>query len=84
MKKSLSADWFKDKSQKDKEAIEFTLRNNPALIQAILDIIDRYDQEQSRTEISLSEYDSPSWGYKQADRNGAKRQLAKFRQLFIF
>ncbi len=80
--KKLSTDWFAGKNDKDKEAIEFVLRNNVALIQAVLDVIDRYEKEEDRGETNLTQYDSPAWGYKQADRNGARRALQKVKNLF--
>lgn len=82
--KKLSSDWFRDKTPKQKEEIEFVLRNNTTLIQSILDILTRLENEESRSEISSSQYDNPSWAYKQADTNGARRALAKVRALFTF
>ncbi len=80
--KKLSTDWYAGKTQKEQEAIEFVLRNNVALIQAVLDVIDRYEKEEDRGETNLTQYDSPAWGYKQADRNGARRALQKVKNLF--
>lgn len=77
------SDWFKDVSAKDKEELLYVLQNNPILIQAFLKILDRMEKEEIRSEIQLTEYDSASWAYKQADRNGAKRIINKVRALFI-
>lgn len=76
------SDWFTDVSGKDKEELTYVLQNNPTLIQAFLKILDRMEKEEGRHETSVSEYDSPSWAYKQADRNGAKRIISKVRALF--
>lgn len=75
-------DWFQGRSEKEKAELEYILRNNTILMQALLDILTRYEQAESRTEISSGQYDNPSWAYKQADINGAKRALAKVRTLF--
>lgn len=83
-KQSIPLAWSENKAGKDKEDIEYVLRNNQILIQRLLEILDKYDQEEFRAEVSLSEYDSPSWSHKQADRNGARRALRKVRQLFQF
>lgn len=77
-------DWFKGRSEKEKEDLEYVLRNNTILIQSILDILTRYEQEEDRSEISPSQYDNPSWAYKQADKNGARRSLSKVKALFTF
>ncbi len=78
----LSIDWFKDKNEKQKTEIDFVIRNNPVLVQSILDILSRYEEEENRSETSSADYDSPSWAYKQADRNGAKRMVRKIKNLF--
>lgn len=81
---NLKTDWFRDLSEKEKKDLEFVLRNNTILIQAFLDILTRYEKEEERSEITLDQYDSPSWSHRQADRNGARRALNKVRSLFTF
>lgn len=76
--------WSKGLSQKDIEALEYVLRNNSILIPKLLEIIDQMIEEETNSEVTLKEYDSPSWGYKQADRNGAKRAFKKVRNLFNY
>lgn len=76
------SDWFIDVSGKEKDELIYVLQNNPILIQAFLKILDRMEKEEARSETQLSEYDNPSWAYKQADRNGAKRIISKVRALF--
>ncbi len=76
------SDWFIDVSGKEKDELIYVLQNNPILIQAFLKILDRMEKEEARSETQLSEYDSPSWAYKQADRNGARRIISKVRALF--
>lgn len=77
-------DWFQGLQDKERSDLEYVLKNNTILIQAILDILTRYEEQESRSEISVSQYDNPSWAYRQADTNGAKRALAKVRNLFTF
>lgn len=81
-KPRICADWFQNRSGKEKEDIEYLLRNNSVLIEAFLEILTRYEQQEIRSEISTSQYDNPSWAYKQADTNGARRAFAKVRALF--
>ena len=76
--------WSKGLSPKDVEALEYVLRNNSILIPKLLEIIDQMTEEETSAETTLKEYDSPSWGYKQADRNGARRAFKKVRNLFSY
>lgn len=76
--------WLEGLEGKDKEDIEYVLRNNKILIGIFLKLLDRMEQEEIRAETNISEYDSPAWAYKQADRNGAKRAYRKIRTLFTF
>lgn len=74
--------WFKGKDPKERESIEYILRNNQILLTEFLRILDEYEQEEDVA--NLNDYDSASWAYKQADRNGAKRAIRKIRTLFKF
>lgn len=83
MSKNLKTDWFIScKTPEEKKDLEYVLQNNPILFNAILDILDRMENEESRQETSSVQYESPSWAYQQADRNGAKRMINKVRALF--
>lgn len=79
----LNSEWLRDKTPKEQSEISEILQHSTVLKQAFLKILDRMEEQEARQEIQLSDYDSPSWGYKQADRNGAKRAFAKVRALFI-
>lgn len=76
--------WSKGLSAKEKDDLEYVLRNNKILIGAFLNLLDQMEQEEARADTNLSEYDSPSWSYKQADRNGARRAYRKIKTLFTF
>ncbi len=77
----LSSDWTAGKKGKDKEDIEYVLKNNQRPFKTLSEIVTRYEEEEARAEITTSQYDNPSWAYKQADRNGAMRVLKKIRSL---
>ena len=76
--------WLKGRKKEEAESIDYVLRNNSTLINALLDIVNQYEQEEVNAEMNLSEYDSPSWGYKQADRNGARRAYKRIKSLFNY
>lgn len=64
--------------------IDEVLKGNPFLIETLLKIIDQLENEEARQELTQSDYESPSWSHKQADRNGARRAYAKLRGLFSY
>jgi hypothetical protein len=78
----VKTEWLRDKKASDQDAIEYALKNNPTLLQAFSDILDRYIAEEQRATESLVQYESPSWAYLQADRNGALRILKRIKGLF--
>lgn len=79
---ALPIKWFEGLETKDKEALEYVLLNNPVLIPRLLEIIGSYEQEELRAERGKTQYESPSWAYTQADRNGALRGYGNIKQLF--
>jgi hypothetical protein len=76
--------WSKGLNQKDMEALEYVLRNNTILIPKLLEVISEFEAEENRSETTLSDYDSPSWSHKQADRNGARRAYKRIKSLFSY
>jgi len=70
------------KDEKEKEALLFILQNNRVLIDRLLLILEKFEAEEDV--LTTQDYDSPSWAYKQADRNGAVRSLRKVKKLFDF
>lgn len=79
---SFSVDWAKGLTEEQKNEIHGTLKNIPFLRETLLSIIQRYEEEESRGETTLSDYETASWAYKQADRNGARRAFKKVKALF--
>lgn len=79
----MKTDWLRGiPNNNEKEALEYVLKNNHILVKRILELLDQYSEEEARQQSSLSQYDSPSWQFLQADRNGAIRALKKVRSLF--
>lgn len=74
--------WTKNMGQKEKEAFETLLRNNTIIVRRLLEILAERKEEYERREISKTEYDNPSWAYKQAHTNGAKTELKFIESLF--
>ena len=76
--------WFKNKTAREKEEITYVLQNNVLLREALFSILDQMREAEERKEIQSNQYENPSWAYRQADINGAKRILQEVRALFIF
>ena len=79
---SLAMKWFEGLNPKDKETLTHVLENNPVLIPRLLEILDQYEEEELRAERTKAQYESPSWPYVQADRNGALRAYNNIKILF--
>ena len=78
----MKTDWERDLTKEQIDVIKYTLENNKVFVEKILSILDRMVDEEDRGELSLTAYDNPSWAYKQADRNGARRAYTKVKALF--
>ena len=76
--------WLDGLKGKEREDLEYLLKNNRTMIFRLLEILDKYETEETKQETNQSDYDSPSWGYKQADRNGARRAYRKIKSLFQY
>ncbi len=77
-----SSAWTKNiKDPKERKELTEVL-DSPYLRNNFLKILDAIQAEEERLETTLDTYDNPSWAYKQADLNGAKRAYNRIRSLF--
>lgn len=56
----------------DKEAFQRQVQNSKPVLDRLKDIISDRLRAMDIGEVSLSTYDSPNWGYRQAHVNGSK------------
>lgn len=64
--------WFKDcKTKKEKEAVNQVLQSNRESLDRLKEILEPMLKDTT----PAADYDSPSWAYKQADRNGFNRAV---------
>lgn len=75
--------WTKGLSDKEKEDLEVQLRNSVVLRRLLL-ILNEKLQTLSDQEVSVQDYDDPSWAFKQAHRNGERKGLKTIRDLLNF
>lgn len=76
----MNIDWVKSiKDPEERKKFEQYLRANTKLLDMLTQIVYNYVRE---SEHSLDDdYDSPSWAYKAADRNGEARAYKKVLKL---
>lgn len=68
----MKAAWFKEcKSKKQKESVAQVLQSNRESLDRLKEILEPMLKDTT----PAADYDSPSWAYKQADRNGFNRAV---------
>ena len=68
----MKAAWFKEcKNKKEKEALSQVLHSNRESLDRLKEILEPMLKDTT----PAADYDSPSWAYKQADRNGFNRAV---------
>lgn len=68
----MKAAWFREcKTKKDKEAVGQVLHSNRESLDRLKEILEPMLKDTT----PAADYDSPSWAYKQADRNGFNRAV---------
>jgi hypothetical protein len=81
---SISLEWFKNVPQDKRKDYETIIRNSTIMARRLLELCDEWEEDLNRSESKITDYDSPSWGAKQAHRNGDRSRIRKLRELFSF
>jgi len=71
----ISSVWFAGLSKEDKEVIENSIKTNLTLLERLGEILETELTKVRRDEVQEASYDSNSWPYLQAHRNGKKEAL---------
>lgn len=79
--KRLSTDWTKHLKEDEKKDFQAAVLNDRLVLGRLADIIEEKLQTIQRKELTASEYDTPSWAYRQAHLNGIKAGLTTIRDL---
>ena len=77
-------EWLKTAKGKDAEQLEITLRNATIALGEVRRILKERLRDLETKEMSESEYENPSWAYKQAHINGGKSELTRLIKLTDF
>jgi hypothetical protein len=76
-----ATDWTKNLTN-EKEKVEFeAMLMNSSILTRLKELVDQKYLELDAQETTKDAYDTPSWAYKQADKNGYRRSLKYFDQL---
>lgn len=65
--------WVQGIAPEKKEPFEQLLRNSSIVFAKLTEILENLDRDSLKT--TKTDYDSPSWAYRQADQNGYRRAL---------
>ncbi len=80
--KKLSAHWLKNiRDPKKREDAEKTILNSTIALGRLREILEDFEQEVLKEEVSEENYDKASWAYLQAHRNGKKQALRTIKKL---
>lgn len=82
---TLNARWYPSSLAKDPEAkkkLETSVLNSRVALERLREIIT--EEIKAGEALPKTDYDSPSWAYKQADRNGALRAYQNVLKLLEF
>lgn len=78
----LPVDWTKGLD--DKDSFETLVRNSTQVLGRLKEIIEEYESNVVKEEITSKYYDNPAWAYKQAHNNGVRQGLKKVVDLLSF
>jgi hypothetical protein len=83
--RNLSVEWFQgSRNDKDKKLREEMIRASTTMALALHEVLDRWEAELNKSEISKADFDTPNWAFKQAYRNGERARIQKVRDLIAF
>lgn len=83
--KSLPLDWTKNlQSEDEKKEFEELLLRSSVLTRRIKEVLALRLEALENVELSAKAYETAAWAYKQADINGARRELRYLVSLFDF
>lgn len=74
--------WTKNlKSDVDQLHFQNSLRGAKKVLERLSDLLDEEEASIDRSELNVDTYDTASWSYKQAHKNGQRAMLRKIKNL---
>lgn len=82
MAKKISLSWTKHlKDEEDKKKLEATIRASTTIVSRLLVILEEEDRSLDK---AATDFENPSWAYRQAYILGQKEALKKIKELIDF
>lgn len=82
--KGLDSRWFKGILPEKKAEYEAILRASTTLIDRLKEMLTDRIKEVHQAQLSMDDYSTPSWAFKQAHRNGREQELRAILTLISF
>lgn len=77
----ISQEWYRGMKEDEIPPFRELLQNSGTVLRQLAKVLDVRLQGLTTVELNPDTYDTPAWGYKQADINGARRMLRDIRNL---
>jgi hypothetical protein len=85
MRIGIATDWVKHlRTEAERKSFEEAVRHDTLVLGRLKAILEEKISNLDRMEGSLSEYENPSWAYKQAHMNGIRAGLTEAKNLLSF
>jgi hypothetical protein len=82
--KRISLEWLKGIPEDKRASFEEVLRNSSQALSRLYDMLSEREEELTRQESNIGDYDTPNWAVRQAHRNGERSQIRKLKDLLSF
>jgi hypothetical protein len=80
----LAVDWTKRVPEDRKPAFVETIRNSTTALGRLWEILDEWEDDLTRQETKVSDFDTPNWELRCAYRLGDRSRIRKLRDLLSF
>jgi len=79
----MKTSWLSGLEPDAKKQMEDYFKSSPLLRERLVHILENKITSRHKRGLSLEEFDSPSWAYKQADKNGYERAMLEVIELIL-
>lgn len=76
--------WLRNVPEDKHESYEQAIRASTIIVRRLKEILRDWEDDLDRADVKINDYDTPSWSFKQAHRNGDRSRIRKLRDLLTF
>jgi hypothetical protein len=84
MNTTMNTTWAKHLPEDRKADFLKTVASSTVALRRLKEILREFDDEVTRAEVSTTDYNTPSWAYRQAHRNGQRQAYKQLKDLLSF